>query len=311
MLKEIFLRGFLLSVYFSVHALEAKIEDTKEVHVTFEQIKKLTAKPPDFKLTYGSDSKQFVELRLPAGKGPFPVLFMIHGGCWLDRIASFRYMEPLADALRDKGYATVNIEYRCVDNKGGGWPGSFLDIADAIDSVKKLAEQFPLDKDRVMTIGHSAGGFFALWALARYKLSKNMVLFRESPQNLLGAISLGGSGDLENAYDHTGVVCGPQVVPALLGGTPTEAKENYKIGSPVNLLPLARYQIFITGEGDKAVPIRFGDEYVEKAKKVGNEQYAVHIRVPNCGHFEYVDPNTKVFSIILSNIERVMKNIKK
>jgi hypothetical protein len=30
---------------------------------------------------YGSDKLQSGELRLPAGKGPFPVVAVIHGGC--------------------------------------------------------------------------------------------------------------------------------------------------------------------------------------------------------------------------------------
>ena len=38
--------------------------------------------PPDKREAYGSDPNQFVELRLPRGKGPHPVLLNLHGGYW-------------------------------------------------------------------------------------------------------------------------------------------------------------------------------------------------------------------------------------
>ena len=36
---------------------------------------------------YGSLPDQVADLWLPAGKGPFPVVLMVHGGCWQSRIA--------------------------------------------------------------------------------------------------------------------------------------------------------------------------------------------------------------------------------
>src|SRR5580658_8796823 len=44
-------------------------------------------KPPfpkaDHRIAYGADAQQFGDLRLPKGAGPFPVVIVIHGGCWL------------------------------------------------------------------------------------------------------------------------------------------------------------------------------------------------------------------------------------
>jgi hypothetical protein len=55
---------------------------------------------------------QFGEFRLPAGIGPFPVAVVIHGGCWTSASATLRNTAALADALREAGIATWNIEYR-------------------------------------------------------------------------------------------------------------------------------------------------------------------------------------------------------
>src|SRR5205807_2763419 len=40
--------------------------------------------PPPFdkRLQYGQNPLHFAELRLPDGQGPFPFLFVIHGGFW-------------------------------------------------------------------------------------------------------------------------------------------------------------------------------------------------------------------------------------
>ncbi|MGA1367302.1 MAG: alpha/beta hydrolase, partial [Blastocatellia bacterium] len=49
-------------------------------------------------------------------------------------------------------------------DEGGGWPGTFDDIADGIDHLRKLARDHPLDLGRVVVTGHSAGGHLTLWA---------------------------------------------------------------------------------------------------------------------------------------------------
>ena len=35
------------------------------------------------RISYGPEDLQFGDLRLPDGEGPFPVIMIIHGGCWL------------------------------------------------------------------------------------------------------------------------------------------------------------------------------------------------------------------------------------
>lgn len=87
----------------------------------------LPASQPDLIEAYGSDSFQVGELRLPKGKGPFPVVEVIHGGCWTKGFATRRNTAALATALTTMGYATWNIEYRQVGDQGGGWPGTFRD----------------------------------------------------------------------------------------------------------------------------------------------------------------------------------------
>src|SRR4051812_3181302 len=61
-------------------------------------ISKLPARAPDAKVAYGPAPQQFAELRLPQGKGPFPVVAILHGGCWID-YADASYTAHLATEL--------------------------------------------------------------------------------------------------------------------------------------------------------------------------------------------------------------------
>src|SRR3954467_11847315 len=79
---------------------------------------KETVPPPDQRLSYGTNDLNFGELRLPKGSGPFPVMVLIHGGCWkaqlpgLDpRATALDLLRPIAATLPQVGIATWNIEY--------------------------------------------------------------------------------------------------------------------------------------------------------------------------------------------------------
>jgi acetyl esterase/lipase len=178
-------------------------------------------------VAYGPAPSQVAELYLPVGTDPCPVVVMIHGGLWTvlyDRAHTLQ----LARDLADRGYAVWNIEYRRIGEDGGGWPGTFDDVATAIDALADLAAgrapqgemavsvaRDRLDLGRVITMGHSAGGHLALWAAARPGLPAG------SPGSqprvpVSAAISLAGITDLaaaDGAALHAGFPdLGPNVV---------------------------------------------------------------------------------------------------
>ena len=124
--------------------------------------------PPGQLIAYGPAASQFGSLRVPDGDG-LPVAVLIHGGCWLAQF-DYRYFEHLAHAIHALGFVSWNIEYRRVGEEGGGWPGTFGDVADAIDHVRALPGAVRFDLERVTVIGHSAGGQLALWSASRDRL---------------------------------------------------------------------------------------------------------------------------------------------
>ena len=263
----------------------------------------LSAKPiePDFVLAYGTDPEQFGHLRLPEGSGPFPVLVIIHGGCWLS-FANLEYMSRFATDLSKAGVATWNIEYRRVDNPGGGWPNTFLDVAKGIDYLRSLESKYRLDLNQVVVVGHSAGGHLALWAAGRPNVPEGSPLHLEAPLAIKGVVSLSGPGQLAPLRDTDNEVCGGDVVDKLMGGSPEEVPGNYAAGSPVRLLPLGVPLRLLTGVDDPAVPPRFSNAFAAAAMEAGDKVTAVTLE--GAAHFEAIVPGTDVWpdvrSIILS-----------
>jgi predicted dinucleotide-utilizing enzyme len=78
------------------------------------------ATEPDATVEYGTDQMQKVDVWLPKGKGPFPVVLMVHGGCWQTEIADRKLMNWVAADLRGDGIAVWNIAYRGVVRAGRG-----------------------------------------------------------------------------------------------------------------------------------------------------------------------------------------------
>jgi acetyl esterase/lipase len=178
--------GFLLLLLPPLFAQERSPDDILKLPV-----------PEATRIAYGTGALQFGELRVPAGRGPHPVVIIIHGGCWIaklgkldDRAVGLDLVRPIAADLAANGFATWNIEYRRLGNEGGGWPGTFQDIAAGADQLRQIAAKNQLDLRRVVAIGHSAGGHFALWLAARPKLPKSSELYVKDPLRLKGVVNL-------------------------------------------------------------------------------------------------------------------------
>ena len=262
--------------------------------------------PHDARIPYGSESVQYGELRLPEGPGPHPVAVVIHGGCWLS-IATNDYMDPVAAALTDAGWATWNLEFRTIDQPHGSWPGIFQDIAQGTDKLRELQWEFPLDLDHVVTVGHSSGGHLALWAASRHRIPEGAELHDADPLPIHGVISLAGIADLEH-YAHMRVEACGDTPSQLLGGVDPSESDRTAIASPAALLPTGVPQLLVTGDDDYAVPPAHGDAYAETARSRGQE--AVHHVIPNSSHFEIVAPWTEPWKTAWDFIQPFLNRIR-
>ena len=232
--------------------------------------------------SYGSDAQQIGELRLPKGKGPFPVAILVHGGCWTASMDTIKGISPLAEALRARGIATWSVEYRRIGNPGGGFPGTFEDIARGVDHLAALAKKHPLDLSRVVLAGHSAGAHLALWAASRPKLGAP---YATSPIKPLSVVAIDGPAALAPFVGIDSQACGAPVIVTLMGGTPAEKPAEYRIASPADHLPLGVPQLIVLGDFKPLIA-----PYADAARKSGD---TVHVLTPEgANHFDIITPGT-------------------
>lgn len=269
--------------------------------VTWQEISALPPAPADHRITYGPGPLQFGDLRLPAGKGPHPVAVLIHGGCW-SAAYGLDHVGPVSDALRRAGIATWSIEYRRVGDAGGGWPGTFEDVARGTDHVFALAKEFSLDADRVVLVGHSAGGHLALWAAGRHNLLPSSPLRSASPLRIRGVVALAGITDLR-AFGAAPGGCSAAVA-RLLGGTASQVPGRYEEGSPMALLPLGVPQRLVHGERDAIVPAAQGLPFVVEARRRGDDSRMRTI--PGAGHFDLIAPFAPAWPEVMDEIRALL-----
>ena len=250
---------------------------------------------PSARIAYGKQASQVVELFLPPGKGPHPVVILLHGGCWRREFEGLRQTSGVAADLAAQGVAVWNIDYRGVDETGGGYPGTFQDVAAAVDLIGADARLYDLDATKVVAVGHSAGGHLALWAAARPRLPRGSVLYAAHPLPISTVLSLGGVGDLQGQEGVAKASCG-FARDALLGQRPSPFADT----SPAELLPAGTKVIMIHGALDPIFPPDTGRAYVARATASGDP--AEFMAIPGAGHFDTVMTGTAAWRLVSARV---------
>lgn len=266
--------------------------------VTVEDIVSFENPPPEARLFYGHGPLQFGELRIPEGAGPHPVAIFIHGGCWL-RQYDIAHTGKITTALAENGIATWSLEYRRVGDDGGGWPGTFTDIGEGVDHLRHIAGDYDLDVDRVITMGHSAGGHLAIWSASRNRIPADSPIGADDPFAVDGALALTPAPDLENL--HRQQVCG-HVIDGLMGGSPDEQPERYRWASPMQNGPDVP-QTIIVGKYD-ADWAPSGRRYFDAANKRGDNVRL--IEAAESGHFDIIDPDSSTWGLVLRTAREML-----
>ncbi len=249
------------------------------------------------RLDHGPDPSRFGELTLPAGTGPAAVVVVVHGGFWRSGYG-LELGRPLAVDLANAGFAVWNVEYRRVGN-GGGWPATFDDVAAAVDLLAGPGQDAAagrLDLDRVVAVGHSAGGHLAAWLAARPGLPAGAP-GADPVVTLRGAVSQAGVLDLVDAAERR---VGGSAVPDLLGGGPTEVPDRYALASPVARVPIGVPVVCVHGDADANVPLRQSERFVAAS---GDEL----VVLPGVDHFAVIDPSSDAWRACRDAVVRLTR----
>ncbi|MFS7874692.1 prolyl oligopeptidase family serine peptidase [Streptomyces asiaticus] len=196
----------------------------------------------------------------PAGEGPFPTVFDIHGGpTWHDSDA----FAAGPAAWVDHGFAVVRVNYRGSTGYGRAWTDALkhrvglIELED-IAAVREWAVDSGLaDPERLVLAGGSWGGYLTLLGLGTQPASWALGL---------AAVPV---ADYVTAY-HDEMEALKAMDRTLLGGTPEEVPERFEASSPLTYVEEVRAPVYISaGVNDPRCPIRQIDNYVERLERRG------------------------------------------
>lgn len=281
------------------------------------------APPPDHVLRYGPGPDHVADVRLPPGLGlrdaarPPVLVLLLHGGFW--RAAYDRtHLGPLAAALAAENFVVCTPEFRRTGQPGGGWPGTFDDVAAAVDRLPGLVRSALPDAvgpGRVILAGHSAGGHLALWSAGRHRLGADSPwhgvpgragaagvsdVSGSSGADVAGVVALAPVSDLAACY-RAGL--DDDAAGALLGGGPDEQPDRYAAADPARLVPLGVPVRIVHGTADDRVPFAMSRSFAESARTAGD---VVELDVlAGGGHFGVIDPLSGAWPVVLAAFRAV------
>ena len=233
---------------------------------TFNDILALETPSPSSEMAYGPEPAHTTLLFASTAQVKAQVV-LIHGGCWSNQYTR-AHITPLASALANRGFNVWVPEYRRVGDVGGGWPGTYQDVAAAINHV---ADQVP---GPPTVVGHSAGGHLALLAAT-------------DPDVALAAVfGLAAITDL-STYGQQEGSC-PAMVEQLMSATYADSPEHY-LAASVKTSGIRVPAHLIQGSLDRIV----GEDQLAG---FGSHQI---VRIPDAGHFDLIHPESRAFDILV------------
>ena len=256
---------------------------------------------PHYRYAYGADSQQFGELTLPRSAPPHPVVVFVHGGGYQEKY-DLSPLGSLVASLADDGFAVWNIEYRRHGN-GGDFPQMFLDVATAADHLRQLADEHNLNLNQVISMGHSAGGHLALWLSARHRIARSSPLHVESPLAVHAVLALAPVGDIALLASRVG---DSDALLTVMGGRPEEAPDNYRNGSPSELLPIGKPQTIIVGSEDRDI-LDNSRAYADAAMEAGDSPRLTVL--PDVGHFEVVHAQSPAWTAVKRTLLKLREQV--
>ncbi|MEW1793105.1 prolyl oligopeptidase family serine peptidase [Streptomyces sp. 4R-3d] len=191
----------------------------------------------------------------PAGEGPFPTVFEIHGGPTAHDRDSFTAGPA---AWVDHGYAVVRVNYRGSTGYGREWTDALkhrvglIELED-IAAVREWAVTSRLaDPSKLVLSGGSWGGYLTLLGLGT------------QPDAWAVGLAAVPVADYVTAY-HDEMEALKSMDRTLLGGTPEEVPERYEASSPLTYVDEVRAPVYISaGLNDPRCPIQQVENYVNR-----------------------------------------------
>lgn len=233
-----------------------------------------------------ADPAQRLDIRVPEGAGPFPVVVLVHGGGWSGgdkgegvKPGSGADIRPWFAPLTEAGFVWVSINYRLAP--ANRWPACLDDTRAAVAWTSAHIAEYGGDPERIAIMGHSAGGHLAFMAALPVD---------GKPSPVAAVVGCAGVSDLVSDTERRG---GPSAslrmlfdLPESPAGGPAltpEVRARLAETSPLTHLA-AGYPptLLIHGDADKTVPIAQSRDVQARLTELG-VSCDVHV-LPGAGH---------------------------
>lgn len=196
-----------------------------------------------------------LDLHVPPGEGPFPVLLWIHGGGWLTGSREWTVDDRFHERMVARGYAVADVDYRLALE--ATYPAQQADITAAIHWLRHHAAALRIDPRRFAALGESAGGQLA--AIAG--------LTGAGDTEIQAVILWYGPADLSAPRDQDDPFTSPAL---LLGGPLAERLALARLASPRhNIHAGAPPFLLVHGTEDEIVPFAEAIGFAEALRAVG------------------------------------------
>ncbi|MFJ6153417.1 alpha/beta hydrolase family protein [Micromonospora profundi] len=246
---------------------------------------------PATRIAYGPHPDQWGDLRLPSSPSAeaAPVAVLLHGGFWRS-VWGADLMDAVAIDLAGRGYASWNMEYRRPDRHG--WEATTEDVAAGVAALRDLAGDGLLDADRVVILGHSAGGQLAL------RVAADLAAGERAPVSVALVVSLAGVLDLTEGERRN---LGDGAITEALGGSPATAPRRYAESDPMLRLPIRVPALLVQGTEDSLDLVDANRRYAEAARSAGDD---VRYLEQSGDHFAVIDPDSAIWQATMTAVGR-------
>ena len=198
-----------------------------------------------------------------------PVIAFIHGGSWRDGDPD--YYDFIGRSLAAQGFLVVNLGYRLGDD--GRWPAMLEDGAAGIAWVRANIADYGGDPDRIVLMGHSAGGHLTAEMMA--------TRWNEEADDLPAAMIDAGL-PFSGIFDFEPILhCSEN------DGMQMDAAVAAEISTILRSMPTDAPQLVAWGENETPDWQRQSQAYVERFATDARRIDA--LVVPGADHFDVVD----------------------
>ncbi len=227
----------------------------------------------------GTGEKEMkLDLAIPEGKGPFPLVVVVHGGGW--RLGNKKDVRDWITLLAERGFVAASVAYRLAPDYV--FPAQIEDVKTAVRYLRSEKEKYKIDADKVGALGFSAGGHLvSLLGLTDAKAGFDGKLYPKESSAVQCVVDFFGPIDLtEFGKDDSAQ---RSMLAPLIGAKYSEKPELHLKAS---VTPYIRKKappfLVIHGDKDWIVPVSQSRDFVKKMKTEENE--VEYLEIPGGSH---------------------------